>query len=257
MRDYGTETLQSVERALKAVRLVGQRGQVTLTEAAEELGVGMSTAHRLLATCRHVGFVRQDQSGGPYQIGPALHELALGATRAVAMRDAGAHSVARAAKELDETVSVVVLEGRNARFVESMEGTRNVRIVSPLGKVFPSHALAAGRAILAHLDVEELHRRFPSRHIGAVTERTIQDWDDLVNELGRTRSRGWAMDFGEVEREIGSVAAPILDSTGQPRAALCATLPLSRLLTIKEAALIAEVIGEHARVIQRRLRGSR
>ncbi|MFC7401372.1 IclR family transcriptional regulator [Citricoccus sp. GCM10030269] len=257
MRENGSEILQSVERALKVVRLVGQRGRLTLTEAAEELGVSMSTAHRLLNTCRHAGFVRQDQSGAPYQIGPALHELALGATGAVAMRDAGAHSVAKAAKELDETVSVVVLEGRNARFVESMDGARNVRIASPLGRVFPAHALAGGRAILAYLDSEELRRRFPTRHVEVVTERTIHDWDDLVGELTRTHSRGWAMDLGEVDREIGGVAVPILDSTGEPRASLCATLPLSRLLTSHDAAAIAEVLGEHAQVIQRRLRGSR
>lgn len=257
MRDYDSQILQSVDRALKVVRLVGQRGRITLTETAEELGVGKSTAHRLLATCRQAGFIRQDESGAPYEIGPMIHELALGATGAVAMRDAGAHSVARAARELDETVSVVILEGRKVRFVESMDGTRNVRIVSPLSKVYPAHALAAGRAILAWLEPQELERRFATRYLQALTDRTIQDWDILMQELERTRSRGWAMDFGEADREIGGVAVPILDSTGSPRAALCASLPISRLLTSREAVEISEILLEHAQVIQRKMRGSR
>jgi DNA-binding IclR family transcriptional regulator len=256
MREYGPVILQSAERALRLISLVSQRGQVTLREVAEELGVGDSTAHRLLSTCRHVGFVRQDQPGAVYEAGPALHELALGATRAVSLRDAAGPLLSDAAKELNETVSLMILEGAKSRFVESIEGQQSVRIASPLGQVHPAHATAGGKAILAHLSPFELERRYPTKRLPPATERSISDWQDLLAELDRTKRRGWAVEFGETDLAIAGIGIPIIDSTGSPRAAITVSVPLIRLSNAKEAAAFARTLDGYAEQIQRRLRGS-
>ncbi|MDQ1058066.1 DNA-binding IclR family transcriptional regulator [Arthrobacter globiformis] len=256
MREYGPTVLQSADRVLRLVSLVGQRGRVTLKEVAEELGVGDSTAHRLLSTCRHVGFVRQDQPGAAYEAGPALHELALGATRAVSLRDAAGPLLSEAAKELNETVSLVILEGARSRFVESIEGRQSVRVASPLGQVFPAHATAGGKAILAHLSAFELDRRYPTKRLPPVTSHSVTEWQDLLADLDRIERRGWAVEFGETDLALAGVGVPIIDSTGTPRAAICVSVPLIRLSNAKEAAAFAETLDGHAEQIQRRLRGS-
>jgi IclR-like helix-turn-helix domain-containing protein len=84
----GSQILQSAEHALRLVQLITARGSMGLTEVTVELRVGPSTAHRLLATCGHAGFVRQDRPGGRYLVGPAIHELMLAVTAAVSLRDA-------------------------------------------------------------------------------------------------------------------------------------------------------------------------
>src|ERR671914_756317 len=87
--------ISSAATALALVRLVARRGSVTVSEVGRELGVAVSTAHRLLATCVREGFVRQDHVGGPYLAGPALHELTLVVgSNAVSLRDAGAEVLA-------------------------------------------------------------------------------------------------------------------------------------------------------------------
>lgn len=80
--------MNSARMALHTVSLVGRRGSVTPSEVAAELGVARSTAHRVLGNCVAAGFVRQDVTGGPYLVGRAVHELALGATSAVHPGDA-------------------------------------------------------------------------------------------------------------------------------------------------------------------------
>ncbi|MFC7405651.1 IclR family transcriptional regulator [Georgenia alba] len=248
--------LQSAERTLRVVQLLAQRGRATLTEVAGELSISPSMAHRLLTTCCELGFARQDGSGGMYETGAALHELSLGLTRATALRDAGAAQVAKACKELRETVSVVVLEGRDVRFVETLEGDRAVRVTSPIGRTMPAHATAGGRAMLSCLPPEELDRRFPTHRLTHVPWSAIETWEELVCELDRVRDRGWAIQIGEGEDDVVAVGYPILDGLGLPRAALVASAPRTRLATSHDAQAVARVLEPHARKIQRRLRGS-
>ncbi|MQA07220.1 MAG: helix-turn-helix domain-containing protein [Pseudonocardiaceae bacterium] len=249
-------TLRSAEHALKLVLLATRRGQVTVSEVKRELGVGASTAHRLLATCRRVGFVRQDVVGGPYLVGPAVHELTLAATSAVTLRDAAAPVLLDLRAAIDETVSMLVLEGNHVRFVQSLEGQQTVRVGARLGKVLPAHCTAGGKAMLAALSEDELHERYQSRHLRTVSQRSISDWPALTRQLKMIRRRGWATNFGEGDPSIGAIAASVLLSTGEPVAAVAAAAPLARLTTAKEAEALAPHVLEAASVIQRRLRGS-
>lgn len=247
--------LQSAEHALRVVLLVTDRGSVTVSEVAAELAVGASTAHRLLATCKQVGFVRQDRPGGAYVIGPAVHEMLLATTAAVTLRDAAGPVLQDLAAQLGETVSLLILEGRNVRFVESIEGGHAVRVASRLGKVLPAQCTSGGKAMLAQLDPAELRRRFPGGRLTSVGPRAVRTWPELVAELARVRRRGWATNFGESDPSIGGVGACIKSGTGEPRAAVAVAAPLSRLGTRREATAVVPALLEAADLIQRRLRG--
>lgn len=256
MADYSQTTLQSAERVLRVVQLLGERGSVRLTEVAGELGVSPSMAYRLLGTCCAVGFARQDTSGAPYEAGPAIQELALSSHRAIDLKKAGAQQLAKAAKELGETVSVCVLEGRMVRFVETIEGTQLLRVATPIGKTFHAHYSAAGRVMLAHLPCEALESRYPSKTLERTELAEPMEWEQFTSELERVRARGWAVQLGEAQRDIGAVAHVILDGLGAPRAALVCTVPLSRISTRGDAEELAARLEPYAKRIQRRLRGS-
>ncbi|MEO9247123.1 IclR family transcriptional regulator [Citricoccus nitrophenolicus] len=247
--------LVSAERVLQVVRMVGNRGTVTVAEVARELTTSTSTAHRLLAACRAQDFVRQDVVGGAYVMGAALHELSLGATSAVQLREAAGSVLRRAAQILDETVGFVVAEGRDGRYVESVEGHRSVRITSLLGRHVPLNSFAGGRAILAALPPDEVERRLTSRILPGATPRSMTDWEDLTAELERIRARGWAVDFAEADLEAGSVAVAVIDSSGWPRGAVTVNVPLSRMTAKPEAVALARELTPFATTIQRRIRG--
>lgn len=255
MRETGSN-LGSAARVLKVVRMVGNRGAVTVAEVARELSTSTSTAHRLLATCRAENFVRQESVGGAYVMGPALHELSLGATSAITLREAAGPTLYKAAQALDETVGFVVAEGREGRYVESIEGNRSVRITSLLGLQFPLTSFAGGRAILAALSTSEVERRLSTRVLRTVTDRSMSKWDDLVAELERIRHRGWSVDFAEADPEAGSIAIAVIDSSGSPRGAVSLNVPLSRMTAKHDAVDLAEKLLPFATAIQRRMRGS-
>ncbi len=251
-RDAGNKA-SSAENALRVVQLMSQRGHLQVREVANALGVADSTAHRLLTVCRRTGYVRQDSAGGPYLPGPVLHEIALATNSSTTLRAAAGELAKGAAAELDETVSIAILEGRQCRFVESFEGTRPMRVPSLLGLLFPAHATSAGRAILARFDAPELERRFPTKLLERRTHRTITEWSAFLSELDRTRKRGWAIEFEETEPGIASVSRVLVDSAGAPKAAICVTVPMTRLSTAREALPIANVLSAVAAKVQSRL----
>jgi IclR family acetate operon transcriptional repressor len=104
VRKGNRPAISSAAAVLALVRLVARRGAVTVTEVSRELDVAVSTAHRLLTTCAREGFVRQDHAGGPYRVGPALHELSL-----VTGSNAGAQVLIDLREEVGETVSLAIL----------------------------------------------------------------------------------------------------------------------------------------------------
>jgi IclR family transcriptional regulator, acetate operon repressor len=248
--------VNSAQMALRAVQLVARRGSLTVSELAAELGVARSTAHRVLANCVATGFVRQDQVGGPYVVGKAVHELALGATSAVRLRDAGQPVLEDLRRDTGMTVSVLILEGRMARFVQSLEGTRAGRASSRLGRVLPAHCTSGGKAMLAFCTPEDLARRYPSRRLDRLTDLSVGDWDVLLRALDQVRARGWAANVGESDPAITGIGAPVLLGSGEPVAAITLAATADRLRTRPEIDAVLPHLLEAATRMQSALRGA-
>lgn len=203
------------------------------------------------------GFARQDHVGGPYTVGPALHELTLVVgSNAVSLRDAGAEVLAGLREQVGETVSLAILEGHHTRFVQSLEGPHSVRVSSRLGLLMPAHCTSGGKAMLAALTPAALRKRYPSQHLVASTPRSIVDWDDLQRELTRIRRRGWAANVGETDPSVAALGAAVLLGTGEPAAAVCVAAPMARLGTATRLRALAPAVIEAASLIQQRIRGS-
>lgn len=252
MRKTGPQVLRSAEHALRVVLLVSARGSVTVSEVAAELSVGVSTAHRLLATCKHAGFVRQDRAGGPYLVGPAIHALALATSATVSLKHAGGPVLRELRDEIGETASMLILEGRNVRFVESLAGRGRFRPAPPrVGVVLPAHCTSGGKAMLSCLPEGELRLRLPGRRLEGVSKRSIR-----TAELRRIQQRGWAANVGEASPAIGAVGAAVRSGTGEPRAAVVVAAPLSRLGIRPELSALAPAVIAAAARVQQRLRGA-
>lgn len=233
---------------LRAVQLVAQRGGVAVTELASELQVARSTAHRVLANCVATGYVRQEHSGGRYVAGPALYEVPLRMSSAVAIHDVVAPILTELRTELDLTTSIGVLEGRSVRFA-SFEGHGVQPLGSRLGQVRPAHSVAGGKAMLAFCSSDELARRYPGRDLTPVTERTITEWDEFLHELRMVRTRGWATSVGESEPVVNSVGVPIMTASGDSVAAISVAAYAPRLGTDSEVLqVVRPLVGAASRL---------
>jgi DNA-binding IclR family transcriptional regulator len=221
--------ISSVDNALRLLLLFRHDDRVRVTEASAALGIGRSTAHRLLATLQHRGFVEQDPDTRAYRAGPALAEIGLAIVREDGLREHMRPYMQRLRDETDETIQLVVLQGAQCLFIETVESHRPLRTASRVGITVPAHCLSGGKALLAELSLKRLHELYPTSQLPRVTTFSLTTRGALQTDLEQVRRRGYATNFGESEEEIGSIGVPVHDAAGRPRAGIAVSGPLSRL----------------------------
>ena len=222
--------VQAVTRALALLELVADRDEVRLVEAAREVGLNPSTAHRLLASLIDSGYVTQSPITGRYRLGRKVLELA---SRSDA-RDARLRTVARPHLEtiratLDESVNLVALDGFSAVYIEQVESRRAVRLFAEPGRRVPAHTSGAGKAMLAYQEEGALERLYAREPLEGFTQNTITSAAALHAELTRVRARGYAVDDEEHEDGVSCVAAAIFDDVDTACAAISVSAPSGRL----------------------------
>lgn len=247
--------VSSVDNALRLLELIGERQALRVSEAADELGVAPSTAHRLLNALRRRGFVLQEKPNTAYRPGPVLNEIGLAAIGRVDIRQVARPVLEEVRDRTEETVSLTLLEGRNVRFIDCVESPRAVRVGDRTGVVLPAHCTAAGKAILAAMPESELARRFADAELSTPTEFSVAEWTTLAAELAEVRRLGYAVNIEEGELGISAVAAVLRDRAGTPLASVAAVVPAHRLAAREQAGPLAERLLAARDQLQETLRG--
>jgi DNA-binding IclR family transcriptional regulator len=217
----------SVDKALRLLLLFREHPALRLSEAAAEIGVAGSTAHRLLAMLQYHGFVSQDERSHLYLPGPSLLDVGLSVVDSMDVRTVARPHLERLCADLEETVHLAVLEGTDVRFLDGFEPEQPLRVASRTGRRLPAHATAVGKILLSHLDRSEVVTLLPAR-LAPVTSRTTTSRSKLLRELKATQERGWAANTGEAEDEIASVAVAFVDHRTGARAAISVAAPAFR-----------------------------
>jgi IclR family acetate operon transcriptional repressor len=222
--------IASVDNALKLLLLFREQPRVRLTDACKYLGVAHSTAHRLLAMLAHHGFVQQEPITRAYIAGPALVEVGLAVVGSLNVREQARPVMEELATETGETVHLGVLEGNQVRYVDAVESERALRVVARTGTLEPAHCTSLGKALLAQMTDEQVAELYPAsaEPFATRTERSIRTQAKLLKALSQARARGYAVNSGEAEEDVGSVAIAFRDFAGRP-AAIAVAAPMSRL----------------------------
>ncbi len=226
--------IASVNNALLLLLLFREQPRVRLTDACKYLGVAHSTAHRLLAMLAHHGFVQQEPVTRAYIAGPALVEVGLAVVGSLNVREQARPLMEELAVETGETVHLGVLEGDQVRYVDAVESERALRVVARTGTLVSAHCTSLGKALLSQLTDQQVAALYPesAEPFSARTEKSITTQAKLLKEVSRARARGYAVNAGETEDDVGSVAIAFRDFAGRP-AAIAVAAPMSRLTTAR------------------------
>jgi len=219
----------SVDHALRLAVMLQLEGPMTVSAAAERLGVARSTAHRLLSMLVYRDFAVQEEDR-TYRAGPVL-ELATDAHSDLgALRAASLGPLRQLSDTLDETVNLSVRTGTTCRFLLSVEGSRALRVTSREGMVFPAHEVTGGLIALAALSDEQVESLYAEdRFADRPGERP--DMPRLFEDLQAVRRTGAAVNLERSERGLAAVGVPLRDSAGGTVAALkAASTAISRRL---------------------------
>ena len=131
-------------------------------------------------------------------------------------------------QELGETVHMGILEGNSAVYVLKEESSYTLRMYSRVGKVIPLYCTAIGKIFLSDMNEHEIENYFREVPLKPYTPKSIRTHHALVEELERTRVRGFSIDDEEHEEKVFCIGVPVRDYTGHIIAAMSVSWPVFR-----------------------------
>ncbi len=232
-------SVQSVVRALRLVDALGaRRGEVGIGELSGQVGLHVSTVHRLLATLVQQGYCRQNPETGRYALGAKVSRLAESYLGQTDLRQVARPFLERLCRETGETANVVALDGREALYLDKAESPQNLRIFSRIGHRAPLYCTAVGKVLLAHRPWPEGKALIGRGPLKALTRHTNTSLDALRRELERVRTEGFAVDLEECEEGACCLAVPVLNAQDCIEAALSVSGPSVRMTPKRLRALV-------------------
>jgi IclR family transcriptional regulator, acetate operon repressor len=243
--------LRSVTRALLSLELIGEAGELGVTELGRRLGVHKATASRLAATLADHGFVERDPVTERYRLGFALVALAGSAMSNLDVVRTARPVLEELAERTRETVNLGVMAGDAVVYLDQVTGTRSIVAVNWVGRRTPLHDTSNGKVLLAFADEADLERVL-SRPLERATPRTITEPDELRAQLEAVRERGWAQTLEELEQGLNAIAAPVRDAERRVIAALSVSGPAFRMPEV-DLPRIARPTVDAANAISQRL----
>jgi DNA-binding IclR family transcriptional regulator len=234
-------TNQSVEKAAAVLAAFKDGRALRVGDVATRVGIGQSTASRLLATLELVDFVQRDPVSNLYRLGPALISLAGVAVNQDPVHQAARQTAQNLAASLGLGANVAVRHGDSLFYLCNFEGPLAPKSYVLMGQHNPLHATGLGKCLLMGVEVEQRRTLIPN--LQRFTSHTITEHDELDRAVDFSRQRGYATEVEELALSRACVAAPILDRAGGVVAALSISGPLSAMdLDNREGELARRVI---------------
>jgi len=210
--------VQSVERAFLLLRTLAQ-GQLGVTELAEWVELPKSTVARLLSALEAEQAVEQVEVGGAYRVGPGLIDIAGSVPAGHNLITAARPHLLELTEATGETAGLSIIDNGLVHYLDQTQSTSDIQIRDWTGEYIPIHVVAAGLVMLAHLPADQ-QDEFLSKPLEKCTQWTVVDPGEIRERLAQIRSLGYGWVYEEFVEELNSVAAPVLDTDGQPLAAL-------------------------------------
>jgi IclR family transcriptional regulator, acetate operon repressor len=223
-----------LRKALDVVQLVALRGELTVREIGEVMGMPKSTAHRLVANLVEVRLLQAHRGaeGDVFALGTLMHDLTGGQLFWRTLVQHAQPEMLAVRDDIGETVGLHVLFAERRLLVEQVVSHHQHRWVYNNQMVpMPLSAGAAAKMLLAMLPEQDMHRLAERDHPLAATKgRRSRDMDDFLRDLAEIRRRSYSLSSHEVNPGISSIAVPVIGDTsgGYPLAVMSLAGPSIR-----------------------------
>ena len=249
----GSGTIQSLRRGLQVLDVIAEHGgRLALTEIARRLGLHFSTTHHMVKTLQTSGYVVQDDQSREYRLGGRLLRLAAVACNEDEIGHLGEPLVTELSLKTGLTAQLAVLDCHNVVVIRQIDADGPWRLAERVGTPRPAYCTALGKALLAHQSPEGLQAYLARTELRPLTPRSITGAAAFEADLARVRTHGVSVDDEEFSAGIRCVAAPVLNFTGNVRAALGVSGP-AWSLTLERLQDLAPVVREYADRLSREL----
>lgn len=189
--------------------------QLGVSQLARRVGLGKSTAHRVIWTLVAEGLLEKVEETGLFRLTMTMRSLGARAETAQRLHEAATIPLDRLRSLTDGTLHVAILDDPDVLYVERREGPDTIEVFRTIGSRNAAHCTSSGKVLLAFLPADQRDELVAGLRLTPRTRRTITSHAAFAAELERVRAQGFAENRGESEPAMCSIAAPIRDMQGR------------------------------------------
>lgn len=244
-----TQVLSTTETTLRLVEALKTAGGRTVPDLAEELDLAESTVYKHLYTLKKHSFVVQ--SGDHYRL--SLRFLNLGGF--------ARHS------EPEYQVADTILQSMSEEDIPYwsvdfgiINNNRHLTVAfisdefdAYPGQYYYLHTVSGGKAIMSELPERRIDDIIDQWGLPQLTEKTITSREELLEDLERTRERGYAVGDEEWLEGMRGVAKSIKYPTGEVLGAFAIAGPIYMLKDDVLTDEVPETLSKHVELFESRL----
>ncbi|WP_305044662.1 IclR family transcriptional regulator [Geoalkalibacter sp.] len=202
--------------------------ELGVTELSKRLKLHKNNVFRLLATLESRGYIEQNKATENYRLGLKALELGQTFIKQMGLLRQAKPILEKIVERCNETAYVAIFKEGYIVYLDVVETTLTVRVVSRVGSRMPAYCTAAGKVHLAFMSDEEIDGLLP-RTLKSYTANTLTDRDKLRAQLRDVAAKGYALDDEELDLGVRCVAAPIRDYTRRIVGAISVSGPSMRI----------------------------
>lgn len=219
--------VKSVAKAFAVLQSFGpDTEELVIADVARAASMDNATAFRMLNTLVSLGYVEKVGSSRRFRLTFKCLELGFNAIARSDIRSLGRPLLRGLIGDRIEAASIGVLDGAEVVYVERLQaGLQRLAVDVRVGNRVPAFSSALGRAILAHLPIDDERAILEANPPKQLTQFTMVDVDQLLEEIAKVRRDGFAVSDQETVTGLRVLAAPITDVDGIPIAAMSVAAP--------------------------------
>jgi DNA-binding IclR family transcriptional regulator len=247
---YPSVSREQVSSLRNALRLLGlfhmDRPELNVSEMAEELRVGVSTAYRLANTLLEEGFLVKDPHTRMYRLAASLMGMGQIIIARTELCRLSSEALMKLVERSGETTHLAIVQDNQVFYLNKIDGEHPVYLMSHAGRKLPVHCTSTGQAIIAFRPEEEIERLI-AMGLPAYTRNTITDRERFRAKLEQIRKEGYALSVEELHEGVTSIAAPVRLPSGESVASVSIAGPsrrINRMSIPRLARLVMEAAAE-------------
>ena len=215
----------SLAKGLSILQAFSEAGHaLTLSEIANALKTNNTTATRLCYTLTVLGFIQRDGQRR-YHLTPRVLTLGYSFISGLGWQEVAKYYLETLFKEIQETVNLSILEDSEIIYLIRIRKRKYLPFDIQIGTKLPVYCTAMGKILMAMGPPKKIGSILKKLGFKPLTARTITRLDKFLEELGKVRKKGYAINDEELSIGNRAVAAPIVDKQGYAVAAINIAVP--------------------------------
>lgn len=220
--------METIDKSVRILRALVEENGARIAEVSQNLDIPDSTVHAHLSALSDHGLVQKH--GDEYHIGPKFLYFSGSLLYDNDIYPLIESKVKYIAQETGErTQFIIEHDGKAVYLFAETVGEKAVKADVRPGKIVDLHSTAAGKAILAGYDDDEVESLLGDGELAQYTEHTLTNKERLRENLEQIREREYAVNDQERINKQRAIGVALNDSFEKPIGAFSVSGPTHRI----------------------------